>query len=92
MRYLYDDLELENNRENYQVDGNDIGLRTGNQFENVYCFTTLDKDKHGDPFWVIQYHYYFPRNTTTLFSLGQTHEHDWEWTYIIRLLSRKFVV
>jgi len=87
--YDFDDNNVENNRENYRVDANDIGLRSGNQGSAIYVHggkspsyevKLLDKDKDGDPFWVIEYHYYSARNT---YYHWQTHEHDWEWVYVI---------
>ncbi|MEW6680647.1 MAG: NPP1 family protein, partial [bacterium] len=86
--HYFDDMDVENNRENYvQIDG--IGLRTGNQIPNIYIYggkspgynlKLLDKDKDGDLFWTIEYHHYLPRNT---YYTNQTHEHDWEWVYVI---------
>lgn len=38
LQYWYDDFQLENNRENYRVDENDIGIRTGNQSTCVYLY------------------------------------------------------
>lgn len=90
LRFCYDDYELENNRENYQVDGNDIGLINEIQFINVYNNIILDKDKHGDPFWAIQYHYYYARDCQQcIFGYVQKHEHDWEWTYVVVVEDRQ---
>jgi hypothetical protein len=88
VKYDFAGGNVENNRENYCVE-NGIGIRTGNQSPGVYIHggkgngyvvKLLDKDKDGDPFWVIEYHFYSPRNTYYLY---QTHEHDWEWIYVV---------
>ncbi|MEW6104427.1 MAG: hypothetical protein AB1630_11550, partial [bacterium] len=99
--YYYDDNNVENNREHYVTDpDNDIGSRIENNQDpklylyggkdNGYKVKLLCKDKDGDPFWVLQYHYYMPRNTYYRFGGPriQTHEHDWEWVDVIVLEDR----
>ncbi|MEW6104550.1 MAG: hypothetical protein AB1630_12175, partial [bacterium] len=99
IKYYYDDDDVENNREHYLTGPGDVGLRTGNNQDpklylyggkdNGYNIKLLCKDKDGDPFWVLQYHYYSPRNTYYRYPAInrriQTHEHDWEWVDVIVL-------
>lgn len=55
----------------------------------VVCYGQVheQRDAGGKICWVVEYHFYYPRNWTH-FSLGfrwegYSHEHDWEWLYIV---------
>jgi hypothetical protein len=78
--YFDGDNDVENNSDvGHYVEGN----LTGNQKPIVYVNVNkvLDADKDGDPFWTIEYHYYYVKNYYAPLHWN-THRHDWEWVYV----------
>jgi hypothetical protein len=79
--YFDGDNDVENNPDlGHYIEG----VLTGNQIPTVYLNVNkvLDKDKDGDPFWTIEYHYYYVNNIYHSIPIP-THRHDWEWVYVV---------
>lgn len=69
--YVRDDIFIEDNFDSLHSAANVVEIC----YANVY--TTLDANNRSCK--VLEYHYYYPRN----FNVVYTHEHDWEWIYIV---------
>ncbi len=73
--YVADDGEIENNFE------------TPDQAGGTLCYGLVHEelDANQRACWVMEYHYYYPRNwadNSPPFGCF-THEHDWEWIYVV---------
>ncbi len=73
-----DDEDIENN---FAAGGAPPGA-------HAYAWLHETIDRGGRAVWVMEYHYYYRRNWTNIdFWLAKfrnfTHEHDWEWIYIV---------
>jgi hypothetical protein len=73
--YVRDDGEIENNYAKLATPEPSL----------CYGYVHEQFDAHGKPCWVVEYDYYYPRNWSEIPPpLGCfTHEHDWEWIYIV---------
>jgi hypothetical protein len=75
--YVWDDLDIENNFAGPVIPPSAI----------CYGQVHEQRDASGKICWVIEYHFYYPRNWTTFhfgFTFrGYSHEHDWEWLYVV---------
>jgi hypothetical protein len=75
--YVWDDSDIEDNFASPAV------------APSVFCYGQVheQRDAAGKICWVVEYHFYYPRNWTHFsfgFSFaGYTHEHDWEWLYVV---------
>lgn len=75
--YVRDDSDIENN-----FAGPPVPL-------SAVCYGQVheQRDASGKLCWVLEYHFYYPRNWTHYsFGLafrGYSHEHDWEWCYVV---------
>jgi hypothetical protein len=75
--YISDDADIENNFESPAVSASAV----------CYGQVHEQRDSAGKICWVVEYHFYYPRNWAR-FTLGFTfkgysHEHDWEWLYVV---------
>ena len=86
---------------NYTFDDSDIedNLASPAITPSARCYGTVhqQRDSEGKVCWVICYDFYYPRNWTHVGLIGIewkgfTHEHDWEWLYIVAGLDRGRIV
>ncbi len=75
--YVSDDTDIENNFASLPI----------SYFAACYGQVHEQRDAAGKICWVVEYHFYYPRNWAR-FTLGFTfrgysHEHDWEWLYVV---------
>ena len=80
--YFDNDDNFENNSENYTKEKFGKLANGYDQTPTVYTNLVSATDCTGDFYWVIEYHYYYAKN---ICSTRQTHEHDWEWIYVVLL-------
>lgn len=73
--YAADDAEIENN----------FARLVGSGPSLCYGRVHQQSDANGKTCWVVEYDYYYPRNWSELPPPAGcfTHEHDWEWIYIV---------
>jgi hypothetical protein len=75
--YVNDDTDIENNFASAPVS------------HSATCYGQVheQRDAAGKICWVVEYHFYYPRNwarfTFGFTFKGYSHEHDWEWLYVI---------
>lgn len=78
VRITSDDVDIENN------------FAAGGMSPCVAAYAQVHEtvDRAGRPVWVMEYHFYYRRNWAMFdYWLGEfrgyTHEHDWEWIYVV---------
>jgi hypothetical protein len=73
--YVADDGQIENNYAELFTSGPEL----------CYGYVHEQRDANGKLCWVLEYNYYYPRNWSDLPPPSGcfTHEHDWEWIYIV---------